>query len=145
MPLLYSGQEAGLMKRLEFFEKDEIPWGTYHFERLYSTLLNLKRRNRALWNGEAGGLLERVYTSHDQLVFACLRKKHGDGVFAVFNLSGSEQTVTLNGDAYAGQYRDVFRGGEVTLTGTAEMEIEAWGYRLYETVPVEGESDVRDR
>ena len=29
MPLLYSGQEAGLNKRLKFFEKDEIAWGNY--------------------------------------------------------------------------------------------------------------------
>jgi len=53
MPLVYSGQEAALSKRLEFFEKDQIPWGDYRFQWLYSALLNLKRRNRALWNGEA--------------------------------------------------------------------------------------------
>ena len=29
MPLVYSGQEAGLDKRLEFFEKDAINWKEY--------------------------------------------------------------------------------------------------------------------
>ncbi len=144
MPLVYSGQEAGLARRLSFFEKDEIAWGTYRFGRLYSTLLNLKRRNRALWNGEAGGALERVRTSDDGAIFACVRRKHGDGVFAVFNLSDVERAVTLEGRAYAGRYREVFRGDEVTFSADAEMVIEAWGYRLYEALPVEGGSDAED-
>jgi len=144
MPLLYSGQEAALSKRLNFFEKDEIPWGTYRFGQLYSTLFNLKRRNRALWNGEAGGVLVRIRTSDDRSIFACVRKKHGDGIFAVLNLSGAEQTFTLKGNAYAGDYRDVFGSGEVTFGGGTEMTIEAWGYRLYEAIPAEGESDMGD-
>jgi glycosidase len=144
MPLVYSGQEAGLNKRLEFFEKDQIDWAGYAYQPLFATLLNLKRRNRALWNGQAGGLLERVYTSDDQSVFAFVRRKHGDGVLAVFNLSGFEQQVTLMGDAYAGQYRDVFRDEEVVLAAGAEMELEAWGYRVYEALPPDGRSDIGD-
>ena len=29
MPMLYSGQEAGLNRRLEFFERDTIAWGSF--------------------------------------------------------------------------------------------------------------------
>jgi cyclomaltodextrinase len=142
MPLVYSGQEAALSKKLDFFEKDLIPWGDYSFQSLYSTLLCLKQRNRALWNGEAGGLLERIYTSDDKSVFAFIRRKHGDGIFAVFNLSGFTQAVKLSGDSYLGPYRDVFAKEDVTLSAGAEMEIEPWGYRLYEVVRHEGGSDI---
>lgn len=31
MPLLYCGQEAGLDKRLSFFEKDNIKWKQHNF------------------------------------------------------------------------------------------------------------------
>jgi glycosidase len=144
MPLIYSGQEAGLNKRLDFFEKDEIPWGAYRYQPLYTALLGLKRRNRALWNGEAGGLLERVYTSDDKSVFAFVREKHGDGIFAVFNLSGLPQTVTLQGNAYSGQYRDVFSREVVTFAPDADMVLGAWSYRLFEAVPAEGRSDLED-
>lgn len=41
MPLVYSGQEAGLAKRLSFFEKDEIPWQEHEMGELYRTLLKL--------------------------------------------------------------------------------------------------------
>jgi|GEM_PF-48719 len=144
MPLVYSGQEAGLNKWLDFFEKDEIPWGGHRYRQLYTTLLKLKRRNRALWNGEAGGLLERVYTSADQSVFAFVRRKHGYGVFAVFNLSGFDQSVTLSGDAYSGRYRDVFTGEAAVFEGGAEMELDAWEYLLYEAVAPEGGGDMSD-
>src|SRR5690606_40280473 len=38
MPLVYSGQEEPLKKRLEFFEKDTIPFGEYAHEKFYTTL-----------------------------------------------------------------------------------------------------------
>ncbi len=46
MPLIYSGQEAGLDHRLAFFDKDEITWQPHPFEQIYSTLLYLKKRIR---------------------------------------------------------------------------------------------------
>ncbi|HSD63257.1 MAG TPA: alpha-amylase family glycosyl hydrolase, partial [Ignavibacteriaceae bacterium] len=38
MPLVYSGQEAGLNKRLKFFEKDTIQWEKNNYRILYSDL-----------------------------------------------------------------------------------------------------------
>ncbi|MCK4548385.1 MAG: alpha-amylase, partial [Candidatus Eisenbacteria sp.] len=95
MPLVYSGQEAGLDHRLEFFEKDLIPWRDHELEDLYSTLLNLKKENQALWNGVQGGRLLRIRTSHDRFVFAFVREKEDDGVFVLLNLSPREWVVTL--------------------------------------------------
>ena len=40
MPLVYSGQEAGLDKRLDFFEKDVIEWKDHPNAALYKTLLH---------------------------------------------------------------------------------------------------------
>ncbi|HLW07104.1 MAG TPA: alpha-amylase family glycosyl hydrolase, partial [Marinilabiliaceae bacterium] len=51
MPLIYNGQEAGLNKRLEFFEKDFIDWSDLSASQLYSQLIKLKKENKALWNG----------------------------------------------------------------------------------------------
>ena len=55
MPLIYSGQEAGLRKRLAFFEKDTIDWQGYELAGFYADLLALKKANTALWNGQYGG------------------------------------------------------------------------------------------
>jgi hypothetical protein len=46
MPLIYGGQEAGLDKRIEFFEKDPIQWKDYKYAPFYTGLLKLKHDNR---------------------------------------------------------------------------------------------------
>ena len=44
-----------LDKRLKFFTKDEINWGTYEFQDFYTKLIGFKKENPALWNGTYGG------------------------------------------------------------------------------------------
>ncbi len=49
MPLIYSGQEAGLNKRLEFFEKDQINWKfDTSYATIYRDLVDLKKNNPVL-------------------------------------------------------------------------------------------------
>jgi len=131
MPLVYSGQEAGLDKRLEFFEKDEISWGPHGMADLYAGLLNLKKENRALWNGDAGGKADWVHTSNDRAVFAFIREQAGDRVFVVLNLTGASQTVLFEGDAHAGTYADAFTGETVTIDAETQFEISPWGFRVF--------------
>jgi glycosidase len=47
-PLIYSGQEAGIDKRLRFFEKDTIEWKEHEMAQLYKKLNLLKAQNRVL-------------------------------------------------------------------------------------------------
>jgi hypothetical protein len=131
MPLIYSGQEAGLDKRLAFFDKDRIPWREHENARLYSALLHLKRSNRALWNGPHGGLLQRVLTTNNTDVFAFLREKETDRVFVALNLSGRSQHVTLSGASFVGAYRNVFTGESHTLDEGISLSLPSWGYLVY--------------
>lgn len=50
VPLVYSGQEAGLNKELAFFEKDSIDWSNKELVDFYSRMLHLKLRHPALKN-----------------------------------------------------------------------------------------------
>ncbi len=50
MPLIYNGQESGLNKKLEFFEKDPIDWGTYSYQDFYTKLFKVYKENPALWS-----------------------------------------------------------------------------------------------
>lgn len=131
MPLVYSGQEAGLDRRLEFFEKDVIEWREHEFAELYATLLNLKRDNKALWNGEWGGLLFRVKTSADHGVFAFVREKDEDKIFVLLNLSEEEQNVDLEGESSLGEYTDAFTGERVTLSSGTKMRLKPWAYQVF--------------
>ena len=55
-PLIYTGQEIGLSRRLEFFEKDPITdWSANEYTTFWKKLVDLKHNNPALAAGEKGG------------------------------------------------------------------------------------------
>jgi len=132
MPLIYSGQEAGLNHRLKFFDKDQIIWQTHPFADLYRKLFQLKKNNKALWNGAADGQLQRVLTTNNPAIFAFVRQKDECKVFAVFNLTNQEQTITIQGTLYPGNYRNVFTDDSVTFSENAVITLPAWGYKVFE-------------
>ena len=133
MPLIYSGQEAGLDHRLAFFEKDLIPWDEFPLEDFYRKLLNLKKENQALWNGEFGG--ETVIIAEDEQSVAYYRKKGEDAVVVVLNLSDADVTVSLGAGEYDGVYADLFAADTaVKLAENSKVELGPWGYKVYHTV-----------
>jgi len=132
MPLIYSGEEAGLNKRLLFFDKDEIMWQSHPFTEMYKALFHLKRENKALWNGSDGGELQRVFSTNNTSIFAFIREKENCKVFEVLNLSNQERTVTLLGNLYTGNYRDAFTNDSILFNDSAEITLPAWDYKVYE-------------
>jgi glycosidase len=128
MPLIYSGQEAGLDKRLRFFDKDTIEWGNYPKQAFYTTLLQLKHENPALWNGEAGGKPVILPNSNEKAVLAYMREQDGRSVVVVLNLSGEPQEVTLPGSSYAGDYTNIFANRSLTLTEDMVFQLNPWDY-----------------
>ncbi len=135
MPLIYSGQEAGLDTRLLFFDKDLIPWRDHPNANLYLTLLQLKRDNEALWNGRAGGAPERILTTDNSNVYAFARSKDEDKILAIANLSDQPRGVSLLGSRFPGTYADVFTGATSQLTNATVFSLPAWGYRVFATTP----------
>ncbi len=124
MPLTYSGQEEPLTKRLEFFEKDLIPFTNYDKAEFYKTLNQLKHENKALWNGEFGGNL-KVVDSMDE-VFAIEREKDGDKIIAFLNLSGRMSGVEIK-DHYSG-LTNVFTGESYHWHEGDKVVLEPWSY-----------------
>ncbi|MFM5885939.1 MAG: alpha-amylase family glycosyl hydrolase [Novosphingobium sp.] len=96
MPLVYSGQESGFDRRLKFFDKDQIDWGTYSRAAFYRRLLALKKRHPALTNAHVPGNLELIDTGNPA-VFAFRRVSKGGRVTVVTNLSASPVRVTIPG------------------------------------------------
>ena len=50
IPMIYSGQESRLNKRLKFFEKDTIDWGAFSDENFYKKLISLRKVHPAFWS-----------------------------------------------------------------------------------------------
>jgi len=128
--LIYSGQEAGLDKRLEFFDRDPIPWQNHPLREVYEKLFALKHENRALWNGTAGGDMRSISSGND-LVYAFLRSKGDQAVMVAVNLSSNPQTIRLGDADSAGEYRDLFSGQPLRISPNMEVNLTPWGYRVW--------------
>lgn len=130
LPLVYNGQEAGNTKRLEFFEKDSIEWRDHPIGALYGNLFRLKKSNTALWNGQWGARMIRVWNSAPEKVFSFVRRNDRDKVFALINFSAEPQTVTFSGTLHEGIYREYFSGEAVEFDASSEITLEPWDYRV---------------
>jgi len=131
MFLLYNGQEAGLDKMLEFFEKDEIDWSNLKYQDFYTKLFELKSTNRSLWNGLAGGEMQRVNTNNDNSIFAFTREKDADKVFVVLNLAAKPNTVTFTGEGFTGTYTELFSDEKKTIEADFSLKMDPWAYKVY--------------
>lgn len=130
IPLIYSGQEAGLNKRLQFFEKDEIDWSDLSKQDFYKRLIQTKRENPALWNGNAGGPVKYL-AADDGQVLAFEREKDGNKVIVLLNLSGTARTAAVQAGASAGRYYDVFGQSYTNIGAGQSFTLAPWGYRIF--------------
>ena len=83
-PLIYTGQEIGLDRRLEFFEKDPITdWSANRYTTFWKTLVDLKHDNPALAAGERGGEIE--WWDAPEGIVAFSREVKGNKVTVIAN------------------------------------------------------------
>ena len=99
MPLIYSGVEYDLNKRLLFFEKDIFPKVEGETMKFLQQLGQLKNNSPALAAGVNAGSFSRLNTSRDDLIFAFQRIKKEDTITVISNLSNTyaQFTLPLNG------------------------------------------------
>ncbi len=128
MPLVYSGQEAGLNRSLKFFEKDEIIWKDHPFAGIYKMLFQLKHENQALWNGKYGGEMVRIYNDQPTQVISFSREKNGDQVVVIVNYSDKDVAVKLNSDTQSGTFYDLFTKTQYVLKDNKTLALGAWKY-----------------
>ena len=128
MPLVYSGQEAGLDRSLKFFDKDEIVWDAFPKADLFTKLFVLKHKNHALWNGDFGGDMVRIYNDKMDKIISFSREKDNDKIVPILNFSNEKVTVKLNSKYEKGTYKELFSGKEYILKGDDVLTLKPWGY-----------------
>ncbi len=130
IPLIHSGQEAGLNKRLEFFEKDEIDWSDLSKQEFYKKLVALKTENPALWNGSAGGSFKLIETSNPESLMAYQREKGENKVLVLINFTGEPVKGTIHLESPF-QAKGFFTGKDISISSETNFEIGPWDYRAY--------------
>jgi len=127
VPVIYSGQEAGLDKRLRFFDKDTISWEdpNHDFE-FYKKLNEVKAANPALWNGGYGGMPIQIDDSNRE-VFSFTRTKSANAIIGFINLSNKPQTINLDNNYSLDGYTDIFTGSR-PMSG--QINLSPWQYLI---------------
>lgn len=131
MPLIYSGQESGLNKRLNFFDRDPIEWKESPFRALYTKLIKLKLKNKSLWNGKEGGNITLVSAPGDKSVYSFIREKGSSKIFVVFNLSNAPAEGELSTGRIKGVYTNYFTGEKISFTGKDSFKLKPWEYLIF--------------
>lgn len=126
-PLIYSGQEAGLNKRLSFFEKDTIIWNESEMTAWYQKLTKVKHNVPMIWNGTAGAPLESISQADGMLWFN--RKNEKGDLWFIGNFS--EEPKTVGADVLPeGSYGYLFRETDKPIEFDANTSIELGAYEF---------------
>ena len=129
VPMIYNGQEVGLERRLEFFERDPIEWPQepHPTTQLYQVLTQLRRTHPALHTGAA---MRRLDTTDNATFYAVLREVDGKKIVGFLNLTAKDAKADAFDPALAGRWRDAFTGETVTFSAHVPLELKAWRYRV---------------
>lgn len=130
-PLLYNGQEVCLNKSLKFFVRDTIKWDSCKMTPFYTNLIKLKKDNKALWNGEFGGIMDTIPTGKSRKVFAYYREKDDNRVVVFLNLRKKEVSIKPDLKNLKGEYTEYFSGAKVTLPLADSLKLESFGFKVF--------------
>lgn len=131
MPLIYSGQETGLNKRLSFFEKDLIQWEEHKFFNLYKSLTELKKNNEALHCGTQGGNIQFIPNNNQQNILSFIRVKNDKIILAIFNLSETPYEVFLNDNRLSGKFQNFTTKEEIEIEKSLNLKLDKWGWNIF--------------
>jgi glycosidase len=130
MPMLYSGQEGALKKRLEFFNKDVIEWiATPPLAEFYQRLFQLRASNAAIREGE----LFILPSQHDDKVLLFFRRYHEQVVLILLNVSSESRVqVTVEHPWLPGKYRQLFSQLVYDFGVKENFELQSGEYLVFE-------------
>ena len=127
MPLIYSGQEYDMDKRLLFFEKDTIPKTKGKVYPLLEKLGELKNNNVALHGGKEAADYSNVETSSEEQVLAFKREKNGEVLYYIANMTAEPVSFTAE---MKGDFQDYMNASDISISESEEMQFKPWEYKI---------------
>jgi glycosidase len=127
MPLIYSGNEYGLNHSLKFFEKDSIPKTKGAAWELRRKLGKLKTENSALNGGKKSASYKKIATPNDTEILAFERKKNGEKIIYIANLSDKTISISL---PINGEFEDFITGKKIIFDAKLNTQLQPWQYYI---------------
>jgi glycosidase len=122
-PLIYTGQEAGLNKRLRFFDKDTIDWSDTSRRPLFRNLNQAYSQNEALYKGA----IRPIATGADSNLVAFQRFAGDQSFTFVFNLNPEIRDLTVH-EALAISGRNIMTAAPVQWQKGQKLTLPAYGF-----------------
>lgn len=127
MPLIYSGQEYDMNKRLRFFEKDTISKVKGKVWPLMAKLGELKNSNKALNGGKNAAFYNKINSSDNKNILIFSREKDGDRITFMANLSNKDVTFTSEKE---GESVDFFTNEKLAFSKEKPLTFNPWQYKI---------------
>jgi alpha-amylase len=127
MPLIYSGQEYDMDKRLRFFEKDTISKKKGKVYPVLKKLGELKKTNPALNGAKKRASYTDVKTTADEKVLAFKREKAGAQLFYIANMSKEPVSFTAEME---GEFKDYMKDSVMSVSKEKQIQLKPWEYKI---------------
>jgi 1,4-alpha-glucan branching enzyme len=127
MPLIYSGQEYDMNKRLRFFDKDTISKVKGKVWPLLEKLGKLKNTNIALNGGKSAASYQKINSSNNDSILIFKREKEGKKLFYMANLSNKKVSFTTN---LSGEFLDYISQRKIHLIKGQKLIFKPWEYKI---------------
>ena len=128
IPLVYSGQEEPNKRRLKFYVKDNIDWGTYSLLGFYTQLIRIRHEIPAL---SSDATYTRVKTNHDDEVFAYMRQKAKSRLLVLLNFSGKNLDLRLDDKNIQGMTKNLFSSSVKKIEANTFFTLTPWNWLVY--------------
>lgn len=132
IPMVYSGQESGLNRRLKFFDADPISWADYPLLDFFTKLLNLKKTHPALANGDPESRFTRVLSPDGTYVFT--RTKGAAAVLVAINQNRGSKPLQLPAPPAGHTWRAVINSQNQPGKDPLALALSPHGYGVWEAV-----------
>ena len=130
VPLMYNGQELPLLKRLQFFDKDMIPWeADCLLNTFYTKLLQLKKSNNALRGSDNNVATHIIETNEPDKVMCYVRVNGNHMVFVIINLSDEHIQLEMKLNNFKGAYFDVLTNQEIKIESS--VVLDEYGFQVF--------------
>ena len=131
IPLIYSGQEAGERRRLNFFDKDLIDWsGVRVMSEFYRPLCEIKNRLPVLRSGVSGAPVRYISSSQPENVLAFKRTDDRSALIAVFNMTPYHIQPAFYDEDYCGVWNKLWHGNAELFYGQYDP-FAPWEFKIY--------------
>jgi hypothetical protein len=117
-----------VLDSISFFYKNPIRFGKYKRASFYKTLLTLRANSPALATDAS---FRKIRVGDSTALYAFLREKDGHKIAVILNLSAKSQAAKPGDASLAGNPLNVFMGTREKLTAGHSINIEPWGYVVY--------------